>query len=542
MRAFAPHGSNQQNETQLVNDLSFASCCAEPSAMSEGQSKRARRSSRSTENQHEAAAPSSAMTTTLPSLLAAVEQADRSAIQRLAAAKADLNEVDEETGASALLVAASSKPAPTAAATADTSASMLEALLQAKASANAVHPQRRTTAFMMACKNGAEAYVRLLVDAKTVLHHCNEHGATALHVACEAGNVKVVEKLLELGLPASAETRNGVTPAQIAKHFGHAGVVELVTAAAAAEAKLMSRIMVAIKKSPEALRDVIDEFAPKSDTLRHVVDESNTAIRVLLHPCAGAPTVLHYVLGETSWDANALRRCGDVFAAALCWACTTAVVAVPEQARPFGTAMSIFQDNPLLHTAAAAINSHTLSVVEFLCRDCGADINTTAACEFGGTCVFAAIRNARLGDGRHGPSDNRATACADANVVCALIDSLGANVEAQDTRGATPLFIAVVCNALEIARALLKKGTDSTISLSMMHAFSCNTEFANNLDRASYLDDPANAGALDGLGQQPIHVVKSDEMKSLLEEAMGRQGVELAAVPDVSNNEKCAMQ
>lgn len=402
------------------------------------------------------------MTSSLSSLLAAVEQEDCSAIQRLASAKADLNEVDEDTGASALLTAASVEPS-------DTRTRTLETLLQAKASANVVHAQRRTTALIMACKNGAEACVRLLVKANAVLHHCNEYGATALHVACEAGNVKIVEKLLQLGLRASAETRSGVTPAQVADHFGHGGgVAQLLASAAAAEAKLASRVKVAVTTSPEALRDVIDELACESGDRRRVVSESNAAIRLLLQPCAGAPTVLHYVLGETTWDASALRRCGDVFSATLCWACTTALVAAPRQARPFGTAIRVLQDNPLLHTAAAAIDHHTLSVAEFLCRDCGADVNAAAACEYGGTCVFAAIRNARLGDGKHGPSDNRETARADADVVCALVDRLNANLEARDTRGATPLFIAVVCNAVEIARALLEKGKDVSTPFALL--------------------------------------------------------------------------
>lgn len=62
-----------------------------------------------------------------------------------------------------------------------------------------------------------------LIDARNILN-----GRVPLHEAASTGNLEVVKKLLELGVPHLPRSIEGETPAQLARDGNHTATVEFL--------------------------------------------------------------------------------------------------------------------------------------------------------------------------------------------------------------------------------------------------------------------------------------------------------------------------
>lgn len=81
----------------------------------------------------------------------------------------------------------------------------------------------------LACKYNATKIFNFIVDDCSIdIDYTDNSGCTALHYACEVGNLSMVKVLLEKGKYGSknAETSTGMTPFLLACREGHADVVE----------------------------------------------------------------------------------------------------------------------------------------------------------------------------------------------------------------------------------------------------------------------------------------------------------------------------
>ncbi|WP_218814551.1 ankyrin repeat domain-containing protein [Rickettsiella endosymbiont of Dermanyssus gallinae] len=81
-----------------------------------------------------------------------------------------------------------------------------------------------------ACKNGNEAFVKLLLEKGTVIDIANGEGNTPLHYACENGNGTIVNLLLKKGVGSSINSENdeGTTPLHYACKNGNGIIVNLL--------------------------------------------------------------------------------------------------------------------------------------------------------------------------------------------------------------------------------------------------------------------------------------------------------------------------
>lgn len=119
----------------------------------------------------------------------------------------------------------------------------------------------------------------------------------------------------------------------------------------------------------------------------------------------GAPSLAHMI--ARFWTAEQVEAAGEPLITAL----KTVVAAshANKVSRSVGDGIHALRDNPLEHTAAATVDARGVGMLRLLVSpDIGGDINCRADCEYGGTPLFAAVRNCLRGDGLHGPTDNAA--------------------------------------------------------------------------------------------------------------------------------------
>jgi ankyrin repeat protein len=79
-----------------------------------------------------------------------------------------------------------------------------------------------------AASKGSVDNIRQLCDSKVALDKQNNEGETALHLACKNGNYPAVLLLLKLGAKYNITDKNGLTPAQLAAKHGEINIVKLL--------------------------------------------------------------------------------------------------------------------------------------------------------------------------------------------------------------------------------------------------------------------------------------------------------------------------
>lgn len=93
------------------------------------------------------------------------------------------------------------------------------------------------TALMYAVRGGHEKTVQVLLDHGANVHSENNDGGTALHVAAEYGRPEIAKALLRAGADYEARDALGRTPFYRAFENKHAGVIDVLHAAAQADAR-----------------------------------------------------------------------------------------------------------------------------------------------------------------------------------------------------------------------------------------------------------------------------------------------------------------
>ena len=203
--------------------------------------------------------PTAAQTAAYQGLHTAAARGDVAAVQRLAAARADLNARDPQ-GRTPLHVATFARQREviralaqagaqldalendrydtvTIAAVADDEAT-LRLLLALGASAKQVTSRYDGTALIAAAHLGHEGVVRQLIAAGAPLDHVNNLHWTALIESIVLGDggprhQATLAALLQAGASAALTDRQGNTPLQLARQRGHAEMVRMLEAAGA---------------------------------------------------------------------------------------------------------------------------------------------------------------------------------------------------------------------------------------------------------------------------------------------------------------------
>ena len=87
------------------------------------------------------------------------------------------------------------------------------------------------TALHIAAEYGHAECVTLLLDRGARVDARNSNDATPLHLAAEYGHLEIARALVARGASKDARTRNaGLTPAAMARHFGHEEIAALLSA------------------------------------------------------------------------------------------------------------------------------------------------------------------------------------------------------------------------------------------------------------------------------------------------------------------------
>jgi ankyrin repeat protein len=167
----------------------------------------------------------------------AVMHQDNSAIQKLLAAKSDVN-APQTDGSTALHWAARWNDLETA-----------SLLIQAGADAKAANHDGATPMFL-ASQNGSAAMIdQLLKAGADVNAPVLSHGETALMMASRSGNVDAVKALLEHGAEMNAkDTLRGTTALMWAAEQGHVAIVELL-ATRGADVRAQSTVLRPLKRA-----------------------------------------------------------------------------------------------------------------------------------------------------------------------------------------------------------------------------------------------------------------------------------------------------
>ncbi|XP_076361542.1 uncharacterized protein LOC143252767 isoform X3 [Tachypleus tridentatus] len=84
------------------------------------------------------------------------------------------------------------------------------------------------TALHIAAKEGQEEVASLLLDNGASLTATTKKGFTALHLTAKYGNIKVARLLLQRNAPVDVQGKNGVTPLHVATHYDNVNVALLL--------------------------------------------------------------------------------------------------------------------------------------------------------------------------------------------------------------------------------------------------------------------------------------------------------------------------
>eukprot|EP00966_Prymnesium_polylepis_P312224 7214379-Prymnesium_polylepis.1 len=138
-------------------------------------------------------------------------------------------------------------------------ASCAETLLRRGAEADA-RRENGWTALMAACQAGHDGCAQLLLEHGASPDHSTSDGVTALIVACSQGWPDIA-KLLSFSGAARTRTRSGLTPAEVAAHFGHDDVAAFLDLSAAWTTRLHHLALLTPCRTRELLRAGADVHA-----------------------------------------------------------------------------------------------------------------------------------------------------------------------------------------------------------------------------------------------------------------------------------------
>lgn len=88
-------------------------------------------------------------------------------------------------------------------------------------------PQNEDTLLHIACENGDDSMVALLIDNGIDLDVANKHGLTPLHVAAKHGHIDVVRALCVAGCDVD-KTNRGIRADVTAIKHGHSDIASLL--------------------------------------------------------------------------------------------------------------------------------------------------------------------------------------------------------------------------------------------------------------------------------------------------------------------------
>lgn len=107
----------------------------------------------------------------------------------------------------------------------------VQALLQQGANVNAVDRQFGATALMWAAHEGHTDIVRLLLDSGASIDAQQSLGRTALWYTAQQGRIGPAEILIAAGANVDLASKDGKTPHDIALERGHRDIADLLTKA-----------------------------------------------------------------------------------------------------------------------------------------------------------------------------------------------------------------------------------------------------------------------------------------------------------------------
>ena len=105
-------------------------------------------------------------------------------------------------------------------------------LIAAKAAVNTQTTTEKLTSLHVACRNGSESVVRILMeDGGCDVHVTDVTGRTALHFAAAGGFTQIGSYLISRGAVYNATDLHGWSPRQTAEYFGHIKFAEMIVRA-----------------------------------------------------------------------------------------------------------------------------------------------------------------------------------------------------------------------------------------------------------------------------------------------------------------------
>ena len=432
------------------------------------------------------AAPGQAAAAGDPPLVEAVKAGDAAAVRALLDGGADVN-APAADGATALLWAVHRDDPET-----------LELLLAAGADAGAVN-RYGVSPLSLACTNGSAPVIGRLLDAGADPNTALPGGETALMTAARSGSPEAVELLLSHGADATArEQTRGQTALMWAAAQGHAAVIDLLAdagadvhgrSAAPASAATAAGSQAAVFRD-YARRGRIDAFTPLLFAVRaghidavhtllergaHVNDTAPNGASALVVAAVNA----HWELGALLLDAGADPNLADAGWTALHQVVRTRTLNIGQYPHPVPTGrLSSLDFARKLIAAGADLDARVTKSIDDgyrgprfsqidatpyvlagkgadhgmlrLLADAGADVTLTN--EHGTTALMAAA-----GVGMFYVNEDSGTN-EDALVAVRVALEHGADVNAADEKGDTPLHGGAWRGSNEIVRLLVDRG------------------------------------------------------------------------------------
>lgn len=372
----------------------------------------------------------------------------------------------------------------------------VQALLDAGADPNAVG-ERGLTPIHLAVQTGEVALVERLERAGADVQHRTAGGYTTLLHACYQppgkGKLAILQKLISAGIDANAASDYGESPLSVCLYFGDFAALRLLVKAGSEPARLgwsepMARFALAGDQEPAAW-----------EAVRAIPEQSKTAWRLtplLLATKQGSLAKLDWLLAQGA-DVHASAHCGQT---ALHLAAEHDHLKVVDRLLELGLATDTrneFEETSLMHAcewdaprvvarllgAGASVEAEdhvqsraihrasSLPVWRLLVERGGADLNVVSGdgrwplqvaaerndLEAARWLVAAGAKVALTGTGA---TALHAAIQSDAREVAAFLLGQGADPNAPDVDGWTPLFCARSRQAIAL---LLAQGADPTV-------------------------------------------------------------------------------